>query len=398
MMRLVIQASPLIDRWSVTSATRRDRIQWPPSPDTLFSALVAAAASLGQACHPALRWLETLGNPVIEADPNPPRVEATVSFCPVADRTPWDKGARQARSHNSIGSPGVVAWSWPITTAEHLADLQRIAQEVTYIGSSRGPVVARAFLTEAEPSSRALVPHDQGMERIRGLYPGRLDELEAAYQRGERPRPTHTVRYARLSEAHLVSPWAQLIPLRRAKGQPLHVAQCVPVAEAVRQAIMRHLPDAAPSALTGHGGDGALLCDRHLAIVPLPRVEDQFADGQLLGVGLLLPREVSDADYDVLIGALGAWLRSGGHIDIGPIRWTMEVAHEDHRLSLRETRYSGSAASWASVTPNRLRPPSAPHSAHRRCRGCHVPRRWTARSASIRDGLDGVDPRRRRYP
>ena len=47
MTRLVITASPLLDRWAITSSVRRDRITWPPSPDTLFSALVAAAASLG---------------------------------------------------------------------------------------------------------------------------------------------------------------------------------------------------------------------------------------------------------------------------------------------------------------------------------------------------------------
>src|SRR5262245_27682635 len=180
MTRLVIEASPLIDRWSVTSATRRDRVQWPPSPDTLFSALVAAAASLGDPCHPALRWLETLGNPIIEADTNPPHVEAIVTFCPVADRTEWDKGARQGRLHNSIGYAGPVAWSWPVSTTEHLAELQRIVREVTYIGSSRGPVIATAFITEAPLSADAWAPNVHGMERIRGLYPGRLDELEAA--------------------------------------------------------------------------------------------------------------------------------------------------------------------------------------------------------------------------
>ncbi len=70
MKRLVITATPLIDRGSISS--RRDRAAWPPSPDTLFSALVAAAASLGNACHPALYWLEQQGNPNIEADVSPP--------------------------------------------------------------------------------------------------------------------------------------------------------------------------------------------------------------------------------------------------------------------------------------------------------------------------------------
>ena len=76
---------------------RRERASWPPSPDTLFSALVAAAASLGNACHPALYWLERQGNPNIEADASPPMVEAVRVYCPVADRPIWDAGSRQAR-------------------------------------------------------------------------------------------------------------------------------------------------------------------------------------------------------------------------------------------------------------------------------------------------------------
>src|SRR5258706_11169186 len=111
MSRLVIAATPLIERWSVTAAARRDRTTWPPSPDTLFSALVAAAASLGTACHPALYWLETLGNPTIEASADPPSTNGIETYCPVADRSMWEKGSRQARWHNSIGGPSPVAWT-----------------------------------------------------------------------------------------------------------------------------------------------------------------------------------------------------------------------------------------------------------------------------------------------
>lgn len=351
MLRLAISASPLIDRWSVTSSTRRDQAQWPPSPDTLFSALVAAAASLGDACNPALRWLETLGNPAIVAETSPPSIQAIQVFCPVADRTEWEKGARQSRIHNSLGHSGSVTWLWPIVSDENVPELQRIVREVSYIGSSRGPVLATAYLSDAPLPSTALVPDDEGSERIRGLYRGRLDELERAYQRGERPRPTQTVRYTRLSEAKVISPWGQLIPLRRTKGQPLYVRDSAIAAEAVRRAIMQHLPDAAPSSLTGHDASGGSLRDTHLAVVPLPRIGDQFADGEILGVGLLLPRFLSDADYNALIGALGAWLASGGIVDLAPIRWAMEIAHGDNRVSLRDSRYSGGAANWASVTP-----------------------------------------------
>src|SRR3954451_6233451 len=160
MSRLVITASPLIDRWSLTSVSRKDRATWPPSPDTLFSALVAAAASLGDARHPALYWLETLGKPAIEAELEPPRIEGVMHFSPVADRTPWEKGARQGRWHNSVGHPGSVAWSWPIDTDEHVEALGRIARKVTYIGSSRAPVLATAQASASPLPRDALVPSE----------------------------------------------------------------------------------------------------------------------------------------------------------------------------------------------------------------------------------------------
>jgi CRISPR-associated protein Csb2 len=274
MKRLVITATPLIDRWSISS--RRDRAAWPPSPDTLFSALVAAAASLGNACHPALYWLEQQGTPNIEADVSPPVVEAVRSYCPVADRTVWDRGSRQARFHNSIGSPKPVSWSWGLTDTAHLEALQAIVREVTYIGSSRGPVLVQVSTTETQLSPSALIPMNEGRLRIRGLYAGRLDELEAAFQRGERPRPTLEVSYGYLDDIKIKSLWDQMIPLRRSRGPNLHIGYCVPVAEALRQAIMTYLPDGASGSLTGHDGwdccclqglvtPNMIFCCKHLA-------------------------------------------------------------------------------------------------------------------------------------
>jgi hypothetical protein len=54
------------------------------------------------------------------------------------------------------------------------------------------------------------------------------------------------------------------------------------------------------------------LRDSHLAVVPLPRVSDAFADGELLGVGLLLPRVLT------LIGTLGRGEASKPRLDRKP--------------------------------------------------------------------------------
>jgi CRISPR-associated endonuclease/helicase Cas3 len=274
--RVVITATPLIDRWSISG--RRDRVSWPPSPDTLFSALVAAAASLGNACHPALYWLEEQGTPNIEADASPPMVESVHAYCPVADRAMWDSKSRQARFHNSIGSPKPVSWSWSITDTSQLEALQAIAREVTYVGSSRGPVLVHFSMAETPLASSALIPMNGGRFRIRGIYPGRLDELEAAFQRGERPKPTIEVPYGCLADLEIKSPWEQMIPLRRSRGPNLHVGRCVPVAEALRQALMSYLPDRASGSLTGHDAGGAVLEKEHLAIVPLAHVQGSYTN------------------------------------------------------------------------------------------------------------------------
>lgn len=350
-MRLVVTALPLNGRWSVTSASRLDRASWPPSPDTLFSALVAAAASLGNACSPALYWLEAQGNPAIEASEAPPMVQGLQVFDPVADVAMWSKGARKQRWHNSIGEPSAVRWSWSITTTEHVEALQRIAREVPYVGSSRGPVMVSVAVTDAPLARNALVPRIDGGQRIRGLYRGRLDDLEAAFQRGERPRPAHAVGYARADEVALVSPWGQLIPLRRDRGSALYLSHTVPLTEAVRRSITRHLPDGAPAGLTGHGADRDVLQGEHLAVVPMPRVDDPYADGELLGAGLMLPRSLPDEDYAVLITGLGRWLQAGGDVDVGGLSWKMAVAANDHRKALRETRFNGTAKIWSTVTP-----------------------------------------------
>lgn len=350
-MRLVITAVPLNGRWSISSATRRDRAEWPPSADTLFSALVASAASLGNAQHPALYWLEQQGNPVIEAAEEPPMVHGTISYVPVGDITQFDRGSRKARWHNSVGEAAPVSWSWEIASTDHVESLEQIAREVPYIGSSRGPVMVSICVTETPITPSALVPRDGGVHRIRGIYRGRLDDLEAAFQAGQRPRPCQAVGYSRADEVEIISPWGQLIPLRRETGPTLTLAHTIPLAEAIRRAITRHLPDGAAPALTGHTDDKGILRGEHLAIVPMPFVGHEHADGRLLGAGLMLPRTLSDADYGALIQALGAWLQDGGHVDMGALEWKMAVAADDHRGSLKEDRFAGQSVTWSSVTP-----------------------------------------------
>jgi CRISPR-associated protein Csb2 len=107
--------------------------------------------------------------------------------------------------------------------------------------------------------------------------------------------------------------------------------------------------------LTGHAADGETLSKEHLAIVPLAHVDehghDRYADGNVLGVGLLLPETCSDDEYNLLISGLQRWLAAGGTVDIGANSWTMEVATNDHRRSLRANRLAGLSRTWVTATP-----------------------------------------------
>ncbi len=157
-MRLVIEAVPLIGRWSLSDTWSRDKAAWPPAPDTLFSALVAAAAGLGwgdptspddvttSRLGRALGWLEALGPPEIDAQEAPGRVEDLTWFVPVGDDAGLDQmRERKARCHNSVGADTAVRWAWRVDPAEAerwRSSLEEVTAAVTRIGSSRGPVLA----------------------------------------------------------------------------------------------------------------------------------------------------------------------------------------------------------------------------------------------------------------
>lgn len=367
-MRLVIEAAPLIGRWSLSDAWDRGVAAWPPAPDTLFSALVAAAAGAGwgEQAPPAdvtasrhgraLAWLETLGPPEIEAVEEPGRVEGLTWFVPVGDDAGLDQTrSRKARRHNSVGADAPVRWAWPVeprAAEAHLPVLAEIVENVTRIGSSRGPVLAVVRLVESEAWQPRLVPWAEGDTGLRGIYPGRLADLERWFQAGQRPEPGPVVAYARPEAIRLQSAWGDALALRRQAGLALGIARSVDVAEAARNALLAHLGDDAPETLTGHAGQGRVLRRDHLAIVPMARLGDAHADGTILGVGLLLPRGADDATWFALLAAVGRWMGAGGRLVIGGrTAWALALATDDHRVSLSPDRWRKWAKVWSSATP-----------------------------------------------
>jgi CRISPR-associated protein Csb2 len=367
-MRLVLEARALNGRWSISDVWQRDQIAWPPSPDTLFSALTAAAASanwgesspvddvLMTRYGRVLTWLEQLPAPEIAAPDQVGAVEGHVWFVPVGDDVGLDQArSRKARYHNSVGTDEPVSWGWQVEAEEAEEQrrwLEEIANRVTRIGSSRGPTLVTVKLLADEAWQPSLIPAEHGRIGLRGVYPGRLADLEAWYQAGERPRPGMLVAYALPSEKPLESPWSQFIVLRKATGLALGLDRSIDVTEAVRNALLAHLGDEAPEILSGHAAGQASSQRDHLAIVPMARVADSYADGLIHGIGLILPRGTDDATWHRLVMALGRWMQGGGKLIIGGrTQWTLEFPTDEHRKTLEPRRYQKAAQVWTSVTP-----------------------------------------------
>ena len=127
------------------------------------------------------------------------------------------------------------------------------------------------------------------------------------------------------------------------------------VAQRWREALLTACNDVSPAVqavLSGHDVEGAPLRDAHLAFLPLAFVGHEHADGHLLGMGLVLPRELS-ADHrrevlrvignvcELKLGPLGVW------------RTAVQTASRPS-VSLRSevwTAYPRGATHWSSVTP-----------------------------------------------
>ena len=367
-MRLVIEAEALNGRWSLTDAWQRGRASWPPSPDTLFSALVAASAEAGwgEASSPAdvtrsrfgraLCWLEAQGLPEIDAVLEPGMVQGRTWYVPTGDHAGLDQlRERKARHHNSIGCETPVRWAWAVDPGEaqrQLPVLQQIVGEVARIGSSRGPCLAAVKLIPPASWRPALVPSAGGTWSLRSIYPGRLDDLERWFQAGERPRPGPVQAYARPEAVPVAPAWGEIVVLRRCEGPPLGIERAVEIAEAARNALLAHLGDAAPEVLSGHAVPGAPSRQDHLAIVPMARVGDPYADGRMFGLGFVVPHRLPDPVWFQLMAALGRWIGGGGRLAIGrSLAWRLEFATGDLRASLDPARYRRPAHRWSSVTP-----------------------------------------------
>jgi CRISPR-associated protein Csb2 len=363
---LALQVEYLMGRVLASAHNDRTAVEWPPHPARLFSALVAAyeECDLGNGARAALEWLETLPEPRIYAKPT--EHEGSVRdthgvFVPVNDfgSIPENR-PRQIRwfpAFTPQDSHVWFIWNDAPEAERHTGALQRIAENVTYVGHSMSPVRVRVSEAVPEPT---LIPDGTGNVMLRTTGKGRLRHLEATYRLREKnatiqPHLGRVTRYRPAGEVEVQlseSLFRHAFVFERVDGPTLPAESTAKLTGIVRKAVIDLYPDPVPEVISGHMADGKQSDRPHLAVTPLPDVGHRYADGHIMGFAVWLSSDLQAEVFETLEDALvGLDSLTLGKYGVWKIRQLSADMAARVAVGLRVTTYTKPHHTWASVTP-----------------------------------------------
>lgn len=393
------------------AAQSAEEPEWPPSPLRLVGALLAAAherpgadpepdraliARLCETSPPAIEAPESVavGEPIDDAlarGAEAVRLRGATRWAPrnYVDRalSPRNLGRERA----AVSKAGVaigdrpVHFQWPELTLDRpeLDRLRGLAGDVAFLGTSRSPVLVEVSDVPASEAHGAWEPLAGGGAFGSGVdvrVPDR-NTIGAFDLRQEARRAANgklqgggmvpqvaigrriAYRHTREVDEQDIDPrwWGDAIVLAvdrdRSELRPKAPAAYL-LARAVRVALLGAYGEAggddeAPPILIGRGSEP------HCAIVPLPFVWGEHADGTILGVAIVLPHEARVPDLAAQRVRLEAGLRrlieGEGRFAQIPGAGRVWLQQPDplaaRRVTLRFPRYAAASHCWVSVTP-----------------------------------------------
>ncbi len=379
----LLMGRALITRWE-----NRAEPEWPPHPDRVFMALVAAWGETGEdsESRAALEWLEVLPSPLLSVTLEHSVRSSFTSYVPVNDDSSpvGKKGAYGAMGSIPIGRnrqprsfPVVVPespkhfliWKDVEIPAKLRHKLEGLCELVTYLGHSATPV--RVWI-ESQPPVATLIPTEgKATHQLRVSGPGRTGYLKGRYDIGLRPQPARWQAYAEPKiEAEIpVFPGPfdpGLFIFRQVGGRKFGLEGCGIIADAIRKELLKRFGPNAPEWLSGHAVDGSVSKQSRPAYLPLGFVGGEYADGHLLGIAVAVPNDFEQTDklFELLMDPkLGE--RDGvpffrydvfnPHFGKEPIGW-MELELEERpersrQQTLQSRNWIGPACRWATVSP-----------------------------------------------
>ncbi len=381
---LILAWHYLTGRCVATDFADREKAEWPPHPDRVFQALVAAWGERGEDPEErrALEWLEAqpfpqLSMPSPDDAPEPVKVYVPVNDVETRQKTYGDPllailPAHRSRKeryfpHTRVGD-STCALLWPTSDAgDHLPVLARLCAEVSRIGHSSSMV--RCWVGQ-DPLPATHAPSPQARRKdcmLRVPAPGRLAALCASHQQGvsegkyNPPPLAQQISYIPIhgaSEPIRGLFGAPLLIFRQVGGNRFSLKQAPDVVNAFRQTLIKCSEAVSPEAkalVSGHAPDGTPLQTVHLAYLPLAFVGHAHADGHLLGMALAFPQgiapEAEERAFQGLARAMDE--REEIHLVLG-VKGEMVLRVEDRPeapWALRSATWCQPSRTWATVTP-----------------------------------------------
>lgn len=351
---------------SVVAQPSKQREELDEAEERLLSGDAKQRAAAEKAVVKARAALAKRTGQVVEAEANP----AASKLKEAREMLP-EARTKQARTFPSVtpSLPEVeLHWREAALPDEHRAAMERLLGRVSRLGHSSSFVACRIIDVKAPPPvERVLEPRDDGEWTLRWVSPGQTERLVSAYERHRQvePRvmPCTFVSYGRARDPERPAPPesvfdARWVVLARVDGARLPITSAVGVAKQMNRALQSAFGargEAVPELVSGHTESGAPTANAHLAVVPLPFVGSEYADGSLLGLALVLPRAVSPEHRAALLRAVGQLeddeqlrLHLGEAGD-----WVLErVGFEPARQrALRPSTWTSESATWITATP-----------------------------------------------
>ncbi|MEA3197555.1 MAG: CRISPR-associated protein Csb2, partial [Gammaproteobacteria bacterium] len=323
-MTLVLEIEYLLGVSFAARIPANSEPDWPPQPDRIYSALVAAWGARGERSdeRAALEWLEAQNLPELAVSEGFART-AAIAYVPpndpqtgrVGDRAVIPALRRRYPRRFPAYRPNdpIVRLIWSEAEADGgiLTALNALAVDTPYIGHSASVTRCR-FWTDC-----VLAATTSPRNRI---YPGRLAELERNHHAGRRPNAGESVHLVERAKAEpprgvFSARWLVLEHPQRDAGTMPDLRAAALVGKALRDTLMSGyarigLGDKIPAAVSGHTTEGGPLAGPHLAIVPLAFLGGQHADGRVLGFALVPPGNgelLDDADFQRALKAVAPW-------------------------------------------------------------------------------------------
>jgi CRISPR-associated protein Csb2 len=325
------------------AAGRQGKAEFPPHPDRVFMALVAAWGGGDDVERSALQWLESAGSPSIVASESRDRPTLTVYSPGNDDLQNYDNGERNVdrRASSTVPDSPRVTYAWDSDPPQDIRrSLDGLLTRLVYLGRSESMVCAWLNDSVEAPT---WIPVENGDRMLRVPYPGRLADLVAAYEAGIRPMAAAWGGYRQLEAmpsdgGEWSTMWAFEI------DGPADLRHTVRLARAVRSCLLAACPDPIPTWVSGHSSDGDRLRGSHVGVVPLANVGHEHGDGRILGIGLAIP---SDSDAAERIRCLGSLFA-----DPQPIADAVRVRRvTSEAATLDPDRWCGASRTWGTVTP-----------------------------------------------